>query len=395
MSPSVKGVLSPAELTRQEATFELTDSEEKYGGLLEHIIRVYLISMIGGALLTKDEAETIFSTLSSICRIHKSDPAGGAHNGTPLHDALDSAREKTGLPNPGKLFCAWWEEHQPHELYGEYCTNLALAKHTLKVIRERYRKKGDNRLEEYLARSAELPCFDRQHLADLLDAPRRRIQRYALLLQAIQKHTPPDDSDYPALTTAIENAHETCARVDREVQERGREVVVAIQESIDMSSLPFTKQPNLMNQQLMISAEAAHLKDGKPCKLYLFKKLLIITKESKSHPGKMQIDRQFPIEHLMVDDAMSAKNRASLKGKPRSDEEMQDVLAIRNMAEGPNSTRRGIRNTTAQQGRVRYIKFSSQVERDEWAQAIQRLQECRSPVADLDADDTADAASKC
>lgn len=113
--------------------------------------------------------------------------------------------------------------------------------------------------------------------------------------------------------------------------------------------------------------------------MYLFKKLLIVTKESKSHPEKIQIDRQFPIEHLKLDDEVAVKNRASFKGRPRTDDDMHAVLAVRNMAEGSNSTRRTMRSTSSQQGRVRYIKLGSQRERNEWASAIHGLQKCKIP----------------
>jgi hypothetical protein len=135
MSPSIKDAMTPAEVTRQEATFEFTDSEKKYSNLLEHIIRVYCISMTSGAeqLLSDDEAEVIFSNLKAICHIHKSDPADGAAHGTTLHDGLAAARTGYGVANPGAIFSEWCESRQPHVLYGEYCTNLALSKHTLKV----------------------------------------------------------------------------------------------------------------------------------------------------------------------------------------------------------------------------------------------------------------------
>jgi hypothetical protein len=206
MSPSVTEGLPRIERMRQEAVYELICGEKDYGTTLENICRVFERTLLHSTI-EEGQRRKIFSTLSQITAMHRAtegapkiaaaaaaiptsslagaqaDVASAAAGAAaapaprPLHEAFAAAMAREGVPNPGEIFAGWWKAHEPHHHYGEYCTNLPYAKHTLKAVREAAKAAKDTRLEQFLSRCTELPIFSRQMLDDLLDLPRQRIVR--------------------------------------------------------------------------------------------------------------------------------------------------------------------------------------------------------------------------
>ena len=90
--------------------------------------------------------------------------------------------------------------------YSKYCANITVAKHSLTTLLEQLRSEGNHTLEGYFRTCEQFKEIRRQTLADLLDLPRRRLQRYPLLLGAVLKHT----SESGTLRTAQALLHATC-----------------------------------------------------------------------------------------------------------------------------------------------------------------------------------------
>lgn len=364
-------------MLRQEAIYELTVGEAKYAEKLGHILRVYADTMLKSKWVTVPEHRAIFGELAEI---HKLSCA--------LDNSFSAARTHSGIPNVGEIFSKHTAENQPAQLYAEYCTNLAYAKHTLRLVVDRAAKNKDTALSQFLARASELPWSMRQQLPDLLDLPRRRIARYPLLLSAVRKYTSKTDSDLTDLDCAIEFAQRDCETVNTEVRERGFDKVVAIQESIDMTHAA-SKQLNLIDDQepLLLQADAT-LKDGKTCKVFLFRHLFFITKESPHDPSKMKIiGRPIQIANLVIDERRpsSFKGRKTLESDERGSwlvVRATEAPALMKQDSRPNVTgkaprtpRTPRRNGSSDKGRTYQIRMSSEEEKLEWVAAINLTKE--------------------
>jgi hypothetical protein len=70
-------------------------------------------------------------------------------------------------------------------------------------------------------------------LWSLLDAPRRHLQHYVLLLAATLKRTNVEDDDFAELERAIGCGQQAIAFIDRQVTENNKAKVYAIQASLE------------------------------------------------------------------------------------------------------------------------------------------------------------------
>ena len=123
------------------------------------------------------------------------------------------------------------------------------------------------------------------------------------------------------------------------------------------------------NVPLMLEGEAT-LKDGKPCKIFLFQHMLLITKESKHTPGKVLIvGRPTSLPHLEIE----TERIASFKGKARlGGDELGCTISIRNndavSAKGGGTTkgtlRRGLNRNSSQTGKSTMIKVRASRRKD-------------------------------
>ena len=111
------------------------------------------------------------------------------------------------------------------------------------------------------------------------------------------------DPDYKNLQTAIKLAEKGIRYVDSAMKETDGARIVAIQNCLDFSHANSWQRVNLVEdgEGLLLETEARLLKDNKPCHLYLFAHLLILTKESKHNAGKQQVmGRPIRLQNLEV-----------------------------------------------------------------------------------------------
>ena len=471
-SPSVVGRMDKCEKKKQEAVFEITTGESKYVDGLSHIEAVYSNVMLTNSFVTASEHLSIFSNLPAIAKAHAElnemfkrarTGEGIANMGEMVVDWV-SAAVKTGRTVPPTLqpwctrvlsprswglqrrlssidrqpspsFCGppssslhvQFQQWELEKEYGIYCANLAYGKHVLRKVIQKYKVNKDGRFEAFLQATTTLKKSQRQMLQDMLDAPRRRLQNYKLLLVAVRKFTddrkwhlphphphphphplspssvtvvtylsangvtsacarhlpllslcqPPTVAPYAQtppcsysrietelpdaghLDHAIQLLTGACHEVDKVVRDKGRDRIVAIQESIDMQHVNSWQRVDLVNDNvpLMLEGEAT-LKDGKPCKIFLFQHMLLITKESKHTPGKVVIvGRPTSLPHLEIE----SERVASFKGKTRlGEDELACTISIRNNDAVSGTTkgtlRRGLNRISSQTGKSTMIK---------------------------------------
>lgn len=361
-SPSVVGRMDKSEKKKQEAVFEITTGESKYVDGLNHIEAVYSKTMLTNSFVTPAEHLSIFSNLPAIAKAHAE-----------LNGMFKRARTGEGIANMGEMVVDWFQQWELEKEYGIYCANLAYGKHVLRKVIQKYKVNKDGRFEAFLQATTTLEKSQRQMLQDMLDAPRRRLQNYKLLLVAVRKCTDDQLPDAGHLDHAIQLLTGACHEVDKAVRDKGRDRIVAIQESIDMQHVHSWQRVDLVNDNvpLMLEGEAT-LKDGKPCKIFLFQHMLLITKESKHTPGKVLIvGRPTSLPHLEIE----SERVASFKGKARlGEDELACTISIRNNDAVAGTTkgtlRRGLNRNSSQTGKSTMIKFASKDERQEWASAI-------------------------
>jgi len=96
------------------------------------------------------------------------------------------------------LICAQFQQWDLEKEYGVYCANLAYGKHVLRKVIQKDKVNKDGRFEAFLHATTTLEKSQRQMLQDMLDAPRRRLQNYKLLLVAVRKFTDDRKRIYPS-----------------------------------------------------------------------------------------------------------------------------------------------------------------------------------------------------
>lgn len=112
------------------------------------------------------ERQIIFSNLDELLMIHR-------ELDNTFKAAIASSSTRT-IDNVGHIMVRWAPKLR---ILGPYCANITYAKHTLNQVLCRKDEEKDFGLKNYLETAATLRGMRRQRLDDLLDLPRRRIQR--------------------------------------------------------------------------------------------------------------------------------------------------------------------------------------------------------------------------
>jgi len=319
--PNLLGRLSRREVCRQEAILEFQSCEFNYKEKLNFQFNTYQHVLEKDAELgpgrwkfgvDKVIVDRIFG--------EKCDRIREAHNGKSrcLHDQLMRTRSagedgKMGmLTNIGSIVNAWIDEGNMSP-YVDYCCNIMAAKQVLRNEVEKQNALQHQMLNMLIAIGKTLKEGKRQTLADLLDLPRRHIQRYPLLLSEILKYTPETDPDYRPLKAAIAAAKNFCHQVDSRMKETEGARVVAIANRIDTAhSSKHQPPPDILQWKFVSETRTGlNMKDGKPLYMYLFEEALLIMKDSKYEPGKeLMVGEPIFLQHAKVsvsDDPTSAR----------------------------------------------------------------------------------------
>eukprot|EP00039_Didymoeca_costata_P020144 m.340228 g.340228 ORF g.340228 m.340228 type:complete len:614 (-) comp19185_c0_seq1:160-2001(-) len=410
-SKAVLEKLDLREAKRQEAIFELTRSEAQYTKTLVDLLRLFqdpLRKNIDTFGVTESSLTKIFNNIDDIRCRHagciRNDHCRPEISSKPCHKCepsmppgltsrMETARGKANedgiceLTNVGLIMKEWLLEGGLKP-YAKYCAGIATAKHTLNTVLEHQRAQRNHFFDCFIQTLEGLRESRRQQLGDLLDLPRRRLQRYPLLLLAILKYTTESDPDYENLTTAIRLAEEACQQVNKEVSRTDGARIVAIQNSFEFSHASVWQMFNLVedDEDLLLETSAKVVKEGKPCRLYLFSHVLILGKDSKHVPGKQQVmGRPIRLQNLEIIPGEELIAKQLVKPGVMDDVNPATVLHIRNadpsLQKGTKfSVSRGHGDGGIMQrgsggsgkgGKAYVIQFMSSQERDEWNQALE------------------------
>jgi len=272
------------------------------------------------------------------------------------------------LNNLGAVVLGWIKDGGLDH-YPRYCCSIVTARQTLRHEVEKQVANSQQMLYAFLAIGKTIKGGKRQMLEDLLDLPRRQLQRYPLLLKEVLKYTPDTDADYGPLKEAIAACEAICTETNGKIMETDGARLVQIHNNLDFSHATPYQKINVLDFEHVMDAKAVNVKDNKPLNLYLFKELLLLTKDSKHTHGKEQV-AGLPI-YLHNLDVTVGKADASV-----TDESVKRqaacMLEIKNSDphfSTKHSTRKGTlsRGGSGKAGKTYIVQFKDEAERDLWA----------------------------
>ncbi|KAM6946694.1 rho guanine nucleotide exchange factor 3 [Lycodopsis pacificus] len=302
--------LSPKEIKRQEAIFELAQGEQDLVEDLKLAKKAYHDPMLKLSIMTGQELNQIFGTLDSLIPLHED-----------LLSRLRDARKPDGsTEHVGHLLTDWLPCLSS---YTSYCSNQVKAKALLD------QKKQDRRVQDFLQRCRQSPFSRKLDLWNFLDIPRSRLVKYPLLLREILKHTANDHPDRQHLDEAMLMVQSVVADINRRTGESECQYY--------KDRLLYTEdgqRDELIARSRTLSCRG-ELKNNRGLKLhvFLFQDVLVITRSASSNdqPVNYQLCRQpIPIRQLELEDLSDGEMRVggSIRGAFSNNERTKNFFRV-------------------------------------------------------------------
>uniref|UniRef100_H3DJF0 Rho guanine nucleotide exchange factor 3 n=1 Tax=Tetraodon nigroviridis TaxID=99883 RepID=H3DJF0_TETNG len=308
--------LSPKEIKRQEAIFELAQGEQDLVEDLKLAKKAYHDPMRTLSIMTEQELNQIFGTLDSLIPLHED-----------LLSRLRDARKPDGLTeHVGHILTDWLPCLSS---YTSYCSNQVKAKALLD------QKKQDRRVQDFLQRCLQSPFSRKLDLWNFLDIPRSRLVKYPLLLREILKHTPNDHADRQLLDEAMLVVQSVVADINRRTGESECQYY--------KDRLLYTEdgqRDQLIDRSRTLSCHG-ELKNNRGLKLhvFLFQDVLVITRSVSfnDQPLSYELCRQpIPIRQLDLEDLLDGEMRVggSIRGAFSNTERTKNFFRVSHRAGG-------------------------------------------------------------
>ncbi|XP_044066485.1 rho guanine nucleotide exchange factor 3 isoform X2 [Siniperca chuatsi] len=302
--------LSPKEIKRQEAIFELAQGEQDLVEDLKLAKKAYHDPMLKLSIMTEQELNQIFGTLDSLIPLHED-----------LLSRLRDARKPDGsTEHVGHILTDWLPCLSS---YTPYCSNQVKAKDLLD------QKKQDRRVQDFLQRCLQSPFSRKLDLWNFLDIPRSRLVKYPLLLREILKHTPNDHPDWQHLDEAMQMVQSVVADINRRTGESECQYY--------KDRLLYTEdgqRDELIGRSRTLSCHG-ELKNNRGLKLhvFLFQDVLVITRSVSlnDQPVSYQLCRQpIPIRQLDLEDLTDGEMRVggSIRGAFSNNERTKNFFRV-------------------------------------------------------------------
>ncbi|KAM9859144.1 rho guanine nucleotide exchange factor 3 isoform 2-T2 [Aulostomus maculatus] len=302
--------LSPKEIKRQEAIFELAQGEQDLVEDLKLAKKAYHDPMLKLSIMTEQELNQIFGTLDSLIPLHED-----------LLSRLRDARKPDGsTEHVGHILTDWLPCLSS---YTPYCSNQVKAKSLLD------QKKQDRRVQDFLQRCLQSPFSRKLDLWNFLDIPRSRLVKYPLLLREILKHTANDHADRQHLDEAMLMVQRVVADINRRTGESEcqyyKDRLLYSEEGL---------RNELIDRSRTLSCHG-ELKNNRGLKLhvFLFQDVLVITRSVSlnDQPVSYQLCRQpIPIRQLDLEDLSDGEMRVggSIRGAFSNNERTKNFFRV-------------------------------------------------------------------
>ncbi|XP_061582644.1 rho guanine nucleotide exchange factor 3-like isoform X2 [Cololabis saira] len=302
--------LSPKEIKRQEAIFELVQGEQDLVEDLQLAKKAYHDPMLKLSIMTEQELNQIFGTLDSLIPLHED-----------LLSRLRDARKPDGsTEHVGHILTAWLPCLSS---YTPYCSNQVKAKALLD------QKKQDRRVQDFLQRCLQSPFSRKLDLWNFLDIPRSRLVKYPLLLREILKHTPDEHPDRLHLDQAMLMVQSVVADINRQT---GESECQYYKDRLLYSE--DGQKDELIDRSRTLSCHG-ELKNNRGLKLhvFLFQDVLVLTRSVSlnNQPVSFQLCRQpVPIRQLDLEDVSDGEMRVggSIRGAFGNNERTKNFFRV-------------------------------------------------------------------
>ncbi|XP_023279998.1 rho guanine nucleotide exchange factor 3 isoform X2 [Seriola lalandi dorsalis] len=343
--------LSPKEIKRQEAIFELAQGEQDLVEDLKLAKKAYHDPMLKLSIMTEQELNQIFGTLDSLIPLHED-----------LLSRLRDARKPDGsTEHVGHILTDWLPCLSS---YTPYCSNQVKAKALLD------QKKQDRRVQDFLQRCLQSPFSRKLDLWNFLDIPRSRLVKYPLLLREILKHTPNDHPDRQHLDEAMLMVQSVVADINRRTGESECQYY-----KDRLLYMEDGQRDELIDQSRTLSCHG-ELKNNRGLKLhvFLFQDVLVITRSVSlnDQPVSYQLCRQpIPIRQLELEDLSDGEMRVggSIRGAFSNNERTKNFFRVSHRSGG--------------QLQSHFFQASDAFNKQQWINCIRQAKEAAALTGDL------------
>ncbi|KAJ3288737.1 Intersectin 1 (SH3 domain protein) [Borealophlyctis nickersoniae] len=332
VDPALLEQIPHEERKRQEAIFELIQTEQSYVRDLQLIVEVFYAPLT--QLLTPPDIRTLFSNIEEVLFV----------NSLILSDFETAQIEQSFVMGGiGRLFIRHADKLS---CYQPYCANFGTA---LKLLQKRRRE--DARLAEFLkTQQNQNPKCRSLDLSSFLLEPMQRITRYTLLLRQILHHTPVGHPDHDDILAALEIAEATADRVNVAAREQeSRDKIEEVSAVLDLEitgedhKLDLFAPTRFLGPRMFVhEGPLQKSKSGRKLHGYLFNDLLLLaqakSKSAQGAGGKMYwlYRKPLPVNEIVVRETPRLGAAAGAKDKDASADDMsfqivhgQDAITLR------------------------------------------------------------------
>lgn len=260
--------LPESERKRQEAIFELCQTETTHVRDLQTIVEVFYNRIVEETGLMDEKARlVVFANIEDVLLTAVSF----------LSDLEERQRaSRLYVDTIGDVLA----EHMPSmKVYLPYCTNQGTAAQILTAERAR-----QPALDQLLVQLRSSPAGRGLDLSSYLLTPMQRITRYPLLLSQILKYTQEDHVDHPFLTEALKNSQYLLTYTNERIRERqSEERLKVLSQTLFVGSearVDLTKPTRFLGARRILREDASLLKrkskTGRKLTLVLCNDVLVI-----------------------------------------------------------------------------------------------------------------------
>ncbi|KDR82039.1 hypothetical protein GALMADRAFT_240494 [Galerina marginata CBS 339.88] len=278
--------IPPGERKRQEAIFELINTEVAYVRDLQLIVEVFYSSMV--SLLSTKEITVVFANIEDLLLTNTAFVSSLEERQKDCRLYIDKVGDilLTHIPNMGA--------------YMQYCVNQSTAIKVLQSLRD-----SNPPLASHLQHLRdENPTTRNLDLSSYLLAPMQRITRYPLLIKQILQYTELGE-EFEGIRTARDMAEKLLDHINETIREQeGHETLKKISQNlwIGQGRLDLTAPTRFMGQRRLIKQGVLmKAKSGKKLHAFLCSDILVLVDESMTNLYRMPI----PLAHAQVKDAGS------------------------------------------------------------------------------------------
>ncbi|KAF9934943.1 RHO1 GDP-GTP exchange protein 2 [Mortierella alpina] len=272
---SVVAGVSKKERNRQEAIFEVVNTESNYVRDLELMEEIYITPLRGKEIVVGENVEAFientFLNYKEILELNKK-----------LLEAMRTRQqEQPVVESIGDIILSHVVEFE--QAYTRYIPRIALSEFTYKREEERNPK-----FAQFLKDCTRHPEARRLGLRHFVGQPYQRVPRYPLLLAEVDKRTEEGHPDRSVVQEVIKMCTELGKRIDACMPEGARQVrLLAIQDKIrwkqqaEHQDLKLNEKTRQLHFECLAKRKAKFDVQMPELRLFVFDHLLVITKEKR------------------------------------------------------------------------------------------------------------------